>query len=142
MGVRLDPGPQVMSTVLHEAAHNLGPAHEYKVKGKTDDQIFGGPLASTLEELKAQTAAGFYTDWLADKGLIDARPPGPGAHPRPGLGFGHISRGMYRTGNKPKPYSQLAAIQLGFLEREGAVTWKADEKAANGAGHRLLRAST
>ena len=40
--------------MLHEAAHNLGPAHEYKVKGKTDDQVFGGPLASTLEELKAQ----------------------------------------------------------------------------------------
>ena len=50
-------GFMTMSTVLHEASHNLGPAHEYRVDGKTDGQVFGGPLASTLEELKAQTAA-------------------------------------------------------------------------------------
>src|SRR5262249_1332385 len=49
--------PQLMSTVLHEAAHNLGPAHQYKANGKIDREAFGGPLASTLEELKAQTAA-------------------------------------------------------------------------------------
>src|SRR5690606_37420512 len=31
-----DQEPQLMSTVLHEAAHNLGPAHQYKVGGKID----------------------------------------------------------------------------------------------------------
>lgn len=124
--------PQVMSTVLHEAAHNLGPAHEYKVKGKTASKIFGGPMASTMEELKAQSAALFFTDWLVSKNFI---PPqlAEQAHTRDLVwGFGHISRGMYSASNKPKPYSQLAAIQLGFLEKEGAATWKADETAANG----------
>ncbi len=124
--------PQVMSTVLHEAAHNLGPAHEYKVKGKTASKIFGGPMASTMEELKAQTAALFFTDWLVSKNFI-APQLAQQAHTRDIVwGFGHISRGMYSASNKPKPYSQLAAIQLGFLEKEGAVSWKADEKAANG----------
>src|SRR6185369_8753487 len=52
-----DPKPSLMGIVLHEAAHNLGPAHDYKVNGKVDTAIFGGPLAATLEELKAQTAA-------------------------------------------------------------------------------------
>lgn len=127
-----DPGPQVMSTVLHEAAHNLGPAHEYKVKGKTASQIFGGPMASTMEELKAQTAALFFTDWLADKGIIE-KSLRDQAHIRDLVwAFGHISRGMYAAGNKPKPYSQLAAIQLGYLKKEGVVTWRAEEKAANG----------
>lgn len=126
------PKPQVMSTVLHEAAHNLGPAHEYKVKGKTASQIFGGPLASTMEELKAQTAALFFTDWLVSKNLI-APQLAQQAHTRDVVwSFGHISRGMYTADGKPKPYSQLAAIQLGFLEQEGAATWRADEKAANG----------
>lgn len=124
--------PQVMSTVLHEAAHNLGPAHEYEVKGKTDDQVFGGPLASTLEELKSQTAALYFTDWLADKDLIDAE-LAKQAHTRDVVwAFGHISRGMYTADGKPKPYSQLAAIQLGFLEREGAAAWRPEQKAANG----------
>jgi hypothetical protein len=127
----LDEQPQLMSTVLHEAAHNLGPSHEYKVKGKTDDEVFGGPLASVMEELKAQTAALFYTDWLKDKGIIDAKAAAE-AHTRDiTWAFGHISRGMY-DGDKPKPYSQLAAIQVGFLVKEGAITWKAEEAAANG----------
>ena len=52
-----DPSAGLFSTVLHEAAHNLGPSHEYAVGGKKDDQVFGGDLASMLEELKAQTGA-------------------------------------------------------------------------------------
>ena len=42
----LDPKLATMGTVLHEASHNLGPSHEYKVDGKTDEEIFGGVLAS------------------------------------------------------------------------------------------------
>ncbi|MCK6550047.1 hypothetical protein L6R52_29705 [Myxococcota bacterium] len=127
-----DYGPQLMSTVLHEAAHNLGPAHEYKVKGQTDDQAFGGPLASMLEELKSQTAAGFYTDWLANQGKI-TKEQADKAHTRDVVwAFGHISRGMYVDG-KVRPYSQLAAVQVSYLVKEGAMTWKADEKAANGS---------
>jgi len=126
--------PQLMSTVLHEAAHNLGPAHEYKVRGKTDRQLFDGGMSSTLEELKAQTAALYYADWLAEKGLITQQLARQ-AHVRDiAWAFGHISRGMYEgDGTKPKPYSQLAAIQLGWLLDHGGGAWKRDEKAANGS---------
>jgi hypothetical protein len=128
----MDPGLLTMSTVLHEAAHNLGPGHEYKVGGKTDDVVFGGPLASTLEELKAQTSALFFVDWLADKGVIDQK-QATQSHLRDlAWAFGHISQGMYDAGGKPKPYSQLAAIQVGWLMKAGSVQWKADENAANG----------
>ncbi len=124
--------PQVMSTVLHEAAHNLGPAHQYKVNGKIDRDQFGGPLASTLEELKAQTAALFFTDWLADKKEITAD-EAEKAHVRDVVwGFGHISRGMYDEDKHPRNYSQLAAIQLGWLMESKAISWKAEEMAANG----------
>lgn len=125
-----DYSPQLMSTVLHEAAHNLGPAHEYKVNGKTDDQAFGGPIASMMEELKSQTAADYFTDWLVKKGAV-TQDVADKAHTRNvAWAFGHISRGMYADG-KPRPYSQLAAIQLGFLLKEGAITWNAEELAAN-----------
>lgn len=121
-----------MSTVLHEAAHNLGPAHEYKANGKTDDEAFGGPLAATMEELKAQTAALFYTDWLAERGVIDADTAAR-AHIRDlTWAFGHISRGMYTGTGEPKPYSQLASIQLGFLMKEKVIAWQAESMAANG----------
>jgi hypothetical protein len=127
-----DNGPQRMSIVLHEAAHNLGPAHQYKANGKTDREAFGGKLASTLEELKAQTAALFFTGWLVEKKQI-TKEEAELAHVRDVVWtFGHISRGLYDENKQPKPYSQLAAIQLGWLMKNGAVTWKAEETAANG----------
>src|SRR6185436_11638863 len=45
--------------------------------------------------------------------------------------FGHISRGMYTNTGGRKAYSQLAAIQIGLLLDEGALTWDANQKAAN-----------
>ncbi|MDB4945747.1 MAG: Nudix hydrolase 3 [Labilithrix sp.] len=124
--------PQLMSTVLHEAAHNLGPAHQYKANGKIDRDAFGGPLASTLEELKAQTAALYFTDWLAEKKEITTE-EAQQAHVRDlTWAFGHISRGMYDDDKHPRNYSQLAAIQLGWLMKNGAVTYKEGETAANG----------
>jgi hypothetical protein len=127
-----DPEPQLMSTVLHEAAHNLGPAHQYKVGGKIDRDQFGGPLASTLEELKAQTAALYFTDWLVTKGKI-TRAEADRAHIRDVFwAFGHISRGMYSDDGHPKNYSQLAAIQLGELMAKKAISFDPQKKAANG----------
>ncbi|MDX2012906.1 MAG: hypothetical protein SFW67_22095 [Myxococcaceae bacterium] len=125
-------GPAVMSVVLHEAAHNLGPSHEYKVKGKEDDEVFGGPLASTMEELKAQTSALYFSEWLVEKNVITPD-EAVAAHVRDvAWAFGHISRGMYTADGKPRNYSQLASIQLGTLSKAGVLTWKADLKAANG----------
>lgn len=125
-------GPQVMSTVLHEAAHNLGPAHEYKVKGKTDDEIFGGPMAAMLEELKSQTAALYFADWLVAKGTLTSRQRDEAHVADLSWAFGHIAQGMYNPEGKPKAYSQLAAIQAGSLLAAGALQWRKDEKAANG----------
>lgn len=127
-----DPKPAVMSTVLHEAAHNLGPSHEYKVKGKEDDVIFGGPLAATMEELKAQTSALYFSEWLVEKGVLKLE-EAQLAHVRDAAwAFGHISRGMYDGAGKPKNYSQLASIQMGTLFKAGALAWKPTEKAGNG----------
>lgn len=127
-----DPAIGVMSTVLHEAAHNLGPSHDYKVGGKTDDAVFGGPLASMMEELKAQTAALYFSEWLAHKGVITPE-LAQQAHVRDVVwAFGHIAQGMYTGSGAPKAYSQLAAIQLGSLYAAGVLAWRPEELAANG----------
>ena len=129
---KTDPALSLMTTVLHEAAHNLGPAHDYKVGGKADDALFGGTLASTLEELKAQTSALYFTEWLAAKGVITPE-LARASHLRDlAWAFGHIAQGMYTADGTPKNYSQLAAIQVGSLVAAGVVQWKADAKAANG----------
>jgi hypothetical protein len=127
-----DPAVGLMSTVLHEAAHNLGPSHDYKVGGKTDDQVFGGPLASMMEELKAQTAALYFAEWLVKKGVITAE-EATASHVRDVVwAFGHIAQGMYTGTGSPKAYSQLAAVQMGTLYANGVLAWNPDETAANG----------
>ncbi|MBI2375354.1 MAG: hypothetical protein HYV07_15270 [Deltaproteobacteria bacterium] len=127
-----DPSALLMSTVLHEAAHNLGPAHEYKVGGKTDEEIFGGPLSSTFEELKSQSAAMFFADWLVEKGKL-TREEADRTHLKDVTWiFGQVSRGMTTAEGQPKSYSQLSAVQLGALMDSDAIRWSAEVSAANG----------
>lgn len=124
--------PGLLTTILHEATHNLGPAHEYKVKGKADGLVFGGPLASMLEELKAQSGGLFLVDLLRKHGLVTDELAQQTYTDGIVWAFGHISQGMYDGNHKAKPYGNLAAIQIGFLVDHGALTWDPAAKAANG----------
>lgn len=122
----------LLGVILHEATHNLGPSHEYEYKGKTDDQAFGGPLATVMEELKAQTGALYYIEFLRSRGLIDDELAKQSYVAAFNWACGHISRGMYTSSGRPKPYSQVSAIHVGFLMDEGAVTFDEGATAANG----------
>lgn len=124
--------PGLLSTILHEATHNLGPAHEYKVNGKKADEAFGGPIASMMEELKAQTGAWYLLDFLRAKGIITEEMAQQSFVDSIVWAFGHISQGMYTADKSRKAYGNLAAIQIGYLIDKGALTWDANATAANG----------
>ena len=130
--------PGLITTILHEATHNLGPAHEYKVKGKADGLVFGGPLASMLEELKAQTGALFLVEMLRKKGLVTDELAQQTYTDGIVWAFGHISQGMYDGNHKAKPYGNLAAIQIGFLIDHGALTWDPNATAGTDTGAFVL----
>jgi hypothetical protein len=127
------PEPGLLATILHEAAHNLGPTNEYRYRGRTADAAFGGGLASMLEELKAQTGSLFYVDMLRERGVVDERDAREAYLDSIVWAFGHVSRGMYTPTGQRKAYSQLAAIQLGFLMDEGALRFDAAATSASGA---------
>lgn len=127
-----DTEPGLLSTILHEATHNLGPAHEYRVRGQTDEEIFGGGLASTMEELKAQSGALFYAALLREEGIITEERQRQVYLDSMVWAMGHISRGMVTPTGQRKPYSQLSAIQVGFLTEAGALRWDPSARAANG----------
>ncbi|WP_437603656.1 hypothetical protein WMF28_18925 [Sorangium sp. So ce590] len=130
--VSLERPVATLGTVLHEAAHNLGPAQGYKVKGKTDSEIYGGPLASMLEELKAQTGALFFTGWLVQQGVLDPALARMSEARDVIWALGQVGQGMHTAGGEPRPYGQLAAIQLGSLLDAGALGFHRGEVAANG----------
>jgi hypothetical protein len=124
--------PGLLNTILHEATHNLGPAHEYAIDGKSATAAFGGNLAAMLEELKAQSGALYYLQLLKQKGVIEEKMVPQTYLDGVVWAFGHISRGMYDPRGGRKAYSQLAAIQLGFYMDEGAITFDPAAPAANG----------
>ncbi|HHW97368.1 MAG TPA: hypothetical protein GX737_09160 [Oligoflexales bacterium] len=113
----------LIDIILHEATHNLGPHSDSKIDGKDPRQIFGGPVATVLEELKAQTGAWFYTELLRKAGVIsDLEAKQIYTHAL-AWSFGHLSQGLFAPNGNPKPYSQLSAIQVGFLVDAGALAW-------------------
>lgn len=127
-----DPTPGLLSTILHEAGHNLGPSHDYRANGLTDDESFGGSLASMLEELKAQSSALFFVELLVERQVLTPEQGREVYADSIAWAFGHVSRGMYTPSGQRKAYSQLAAIQLGVLLDEGGVTWDPAAQAADG----------
>ena len=126
-----DTSASLLGVILHEATHNFGPAHEYKVGGKAGPEAFGGALASMMEELKAQTGGLYYVDFALKKGLITKELADQTYVDCVVWGLNHIARGMFE-GTKRKPYSQLAAVQIGFLIDEGAIVWNPEAMAENG----------
>jgi hypothetical protein len=122
----------LLDIILHEATHNLGPHSDYKVDGKRPGEVFGGRTASTLEELKAQTGAWFYTDLLRRSGVVtDDEAKALYVHAL-AWSFGHLSQGLWSPNGSPKPYSQLSAVQVGWLVENGALSWEVEEDADNG----------
>ena len=125
-------GPGLLSTILHEATHNLGPAHEYTVNGKVDDVIFGGELATLAEEFKAQTASFWFLPFLLEKGVITEELAKKSYADSVYWAFGQISQGMKTADGHIKPYPQLAAIQVGYMLENGALKFDPEAMAANG----------
>ena len=126
------PEPGLLGIILHEATHNLGPSHDYKANGKTARESFGGPLASVMEELKAQTGAWYLLELLRTKGIVSDELAAQTYADSLVWSLGQASQGMYEPDGGRKTYPQLAAIQLGFLMDRGAVTWDPKATAANG----------
>ena len=118
-----DKTSRLVGIILHEVTHNFGPHTDYKVNGMTPSEIFGGKTATVLEELKAQTGALWYIDFLAKKGILtDEEVKKLYTHSIYWC-FGHISRGMFTGSGSPKPYSQLAAVQIGTFVKDGALSF-------------------
>jgi hypothetical protein len=127
-----DPAASNLSTILHEATHNLGPSHDYRVNGQTADEAFGGGMSAMLEELKAQSGALFYLAMLREEGIITEQREREVYVDSIAWALGHISRGMYTPSGQRKAYSQLAAVQVGFLMDQNVIRWDPEAQAANG----------
>jgi len=85
-----------------------------------------------LEELKAQTAALYFPARLLAKGLVVSEDVEREELRELAWAFANVSQGMYDPEGRSRNYSQLAAIQLGSLQRARVLEWKPTEPAGNG----------
>ena len=129
----------LVGTILHEAAHNLGPHSDSRIDGKTAAEVFGGRMEGVLEELKAQTAALWYIDLLRKKELLTERQVLEIYTHEISWCFGHISNGMSEANGAPKPYSQLSAVEIGSFVKDGALEWKAGADAVESLMKEVVR---
>jgi hypothetical protein len=126
-----DPQPQLMTTILHEATHNLGPTAVYVYKGAKPEAAFGGKLASMLEELKAETGGVYWLEWLRTRGIVTPDLQKQAYAAWMAWALRHISVGVH-SGTSDQAYAQLAAVQVGFAMDDGAITFDPAAAAANG----------
>ena len=128
-----DAEPGLLATILHEATHNLGPAHEYKVaRARPTAQVFGGPLASMLEELKAQTGALFFVEFLRKKGLVTDDATASSVCRR-SSGRSATSRGHVQRNHEAEAVRTARGDPDRLPDRRArALTWDANALAANG----------
>lgn len=124
--------PRIISTVLHDASFNLGPTLQYEVGGRAPPEIFGGPMANMLEELKAQSASLYFIKWLTDKGLVEPKVGREVQAFNLIWAFTHITRGVFGPGGRRPLHGHVGAIALGALLESGGLTWNADTRSANG----------
>jgi len=136
-----DPAEQLYTTVIHEALHNLGPSGSYAIDGKTARQVFGGPLASTLEELKCEITTMHLVSFLMDQGV--APPSSVYASHLSSLSyaFKKYAEGREDENGNAMAYGRLAAIEVGTFLDQGALKWLAGAPAANGKDTGCLEAS-
>lgn len=135
----LDGDASLLSTIAHEACHNFGPSADYRppaeagaTPGPTANEAFGGPLASIMEELKAQTCGLWLVGQLRTRGLIDQALEEATYVDSLLWAMGHVGEGMRDGDGNPSTYPQLAAIQLGFFLGRGGLTFDAGGLTANG----------
>ncbi len=122
----------LLTNILHEGSHHLGPSFTYEVDGKDGDAIFGGALSSLVDQLKAQASSMFFADWLARQGTIDLQLAERAHAADLAWSFGHIAEGMYSRSGQPKLFPQVSAIVVGQMMDRGALRWQPDRVAANG----------
>jgi hypothetical protein len=123
--------PLLLTTLLHEASHGLGPSRAFEIDGKTDEEIFGGALAGVLEELKAQVAAMHLTAFLVDHGVVDDAFVRQARVNDVVWNVGKIFDPMFTPDGQPRPYAQLSVITLGRMVEDGAITWRPSAGAAD-----------
>jgi hypothetical protein len=114
----------LLSTIMHEISHGLGPAYARTAAGKVDVREAIGPAYSGLEEAKADVVGMFGLKWLVDH---DALPKAKLEEYYASYVAGNFRTIRFGTG---EAHGQAEMMEFNYLSERGAVKREASGKYA------------
>ena len=123
---------QVLDTYLFQIANKLGPHPGLKVNGKNLGGGLPWQIGSVLSVLHSRTVAATLIEVLREQKMIDAATAESSYASLLGDMTKFVAMGLWTPIGRPRPYSQVSAIQLGFLIDAGVLRWLPTKMAANG----------
>jgi len=114
----------LLSTIMHEISHGLGPAYARTAAGKVDVREAIGPAYSGLEEAKADVVGMFGLKWLVDH---DALPNAKLQEYYASYVAGTFRTIRFGTG---EAHGQAEMMEFNYLSERGAVKREASGKYA------------
>ncbi len=114
----------LLSTIMHEISHGLGPAFARTASGKVDVREAIGPQYSGLEEAKADVVGMFGLKWLTDRGVL----------PKNKLEeyYSSYVAGIFRTVRfgTGEAHGQAEMMEFNYLSEHGAIKYEKSGKYA------------
>jgi hypothetical protein len=114
----------LLSTIMHEVAHGLGPAFSRTANGKVSIREAIGPIYGGLEEAKADVTGMFGLKWLVDQGAL----------PKEKLEEYYASyvAGIFRTlrFGTGEAHGQAEMMEFNYLSEHGSIKRLASGKYA------------
>jgi hypothetical protein len=114
----------LLSTIMHEISHGLGPAYARTASGKVDVREAIGPIYGGLEEAKADVVGMFGLKWLVDHEAL----------PKDKLEEYYTSyvAGIFRTirFGTGEAHGQAEMMEFNYLSERGAIKRQASGKYA------------
>jgi hypothetical protein len=112
----------LLTTIMHEISHGLGPAFARTSSGKVDVREAIGPIYGGLEEAKADVVGMFGLNWLVTRGVL----------PKEKLEEYYASyvAGNFRTVRfgTGEAHGQAEMMEFNYLCEHGAITYEASGK--------------
>lgn len=109
----------LLSTIMHEISHGLGPAFARTSTGKVDVREAIGPIYGGLEEAKADVVGMYGLNWLVSHGVL----------PKEKLNEYYASyvAGIFRTirFGTGEAHGQAEMMEFNYLSEQGAITREA-----------------
>ncbi|HWF92031.1 MAG TPA: hypothetical protein VN684_07090 [Terriglobales bacterium] len=112
----------LLTTIMHEISHGLGPAFARTSSGKVDVREAIGPIYGGLEEAKADVVGMFGLNWMVNRGVL---PQGKLEEYYASYVAGNFRTIRFGTG---EAHGQAEMMEFNYLCEHGAITYEASGK--------------